>query len=163
VDIDVLKDASDHFPYVGDVITFTVTLHNSGPAAATNILVSDALPAGVVYQSHSATLGTYSSVSDVWSIPSLADGTGATLTVTAVVAATGTIVNTATIAAVDQPDLDPGDNSDSTELFATNAPVFPPSPGPARGVPVFPNIGVGIFAALGGGILAYLVRRRMVE
>jgi hypothetical protein len=33
--------------------------------------------------------------------------------------------------------------------------------GGSRGVPVFPSIYVGIVAALGAGILAYLVRRRL--
>jgi len=161
-DISVLKEASNPFPYVGDTITFTVTVQNSGPAAATNILVSDALPAGVIYQSHAASLGTYNNGSDVWSIPSLGDGASATLTVTSQVTSTGTLANTASITA-DQTDPDLGDNSDTVELFATNAPVFPPPSGSPRGVPVFPNIYVGISAALGAGVLAYLVRRRMVE
>jgi hypothetical protein len=38
----------------------------------------------------------------------------------------------------------------------------PPAPG-GGGVPVFPNIYIGIAAALGAGVLAYFVRRRLIH
>jgi hypothetical protein len=38
-----------------------------------------------------------------------------------------------------------------------------PSGGGAAGVPVFPNIYIGIAAALGAGVLAYFARKRIIH
>jgi uncharacterized repeat protein (TIGR01451 family) len=38
-------------------VTFTVTLTNSGPDAATNVVVTDTLPAGLVFQTSTACCG----------------------------------------------------------------------------------------------------------
>ena len=46
-DLAVTKTVSDATPNVGDQITFTVTLTNSGPDAATGVQVTDLLPAGL--------------------------------------------------------------------------------------------------------------------
>ena len=45
-DLAVTKTVSNPTPNVGDTITFTVTLTNHGPDAATNVQVTDLLPAG---------------------------------------------------------------------------------------------------------------------
>ncbi len=159
-DLIVVKDVDDHFPYVGDPVTFTIEVTNTGPSAASNVEVTDLLPSGVTYQSHSVSQGSYTSGTGLWSIGTLADGATATLTVVALVNAPGTINNTADITDLDQTDPDLEDNSDTAELLATQAPVYPP--GPARGVPAFPGMFIGIGAALGAGALAYFVRRRIL-
>ena len=43
------KTVSDATPNVGDQITFTVTLSNQGPDAATGVQVTDLLPAGLTF------------------------------------------------------------------------------------------------------------------
>ena len=50
-DLAVTKTVSDATPNVGDQITFTVTLTNSGPDAATGVQVTDLLPAGLTFVS----------------------------------------------------------------------------------------------------------------
>ena len=45
-DLALTKTVSNPTPNVGDTITFTVTLTNTGPDAATNVAVHDLLPAG---------------------------------------------------------------------------------------------------------------------
>jgi uncharacterized repeat protein (TIGR01451 family) len=59
----------------------------------------------------------------------------------------------------DDPDTSPDDDP-------TGMPLGPAGPGPSpagRGVPVFPNIYLGVVVALGAGILAYFVRRRLIS
>jgi len=161
--LSILKNVSNSLPYEGSTISFTVTIQNTGSDNATDIQISDQLPTAVTYQSHSTTAGTYST--DIWDIPSLGPGVIATLTITATVnagTAGSTSFNTAAITTWDQaPDPNPADDSSTVWFSPRQAPVYPPGSG--RGVPALPNIYVGIGAGLGAGILAYLVRRRMVE
>ena len=46
VDVNLVKTVSDAEPNVGDVVTFTVTVTNEGPNAATGISVEDVVPNG---------------------------------------------------------------------------------------------------------------------
>ncbi len=158
-DLAVMKDVNTHLPIEGDTITYTVTVINTGPAEATNIELTDQLPGEVTYQSYSASQGTYVNGSGIWSIGNLADGASATLTITGILncACGTTVFNTATITDVDQPDPHADDNYDIAEFF-TQA----PAPVAASGVPVFPSMYVGLAAALGAGVLAYLLRRRVL-
>ena len=48
-DLSVTKTVSNATPNVGDQITFTVTLSNQGPDAATGVQVTDLLPAGLTF------------------------------------------------------------------------------------------------------------------
>ena len=50
---------SNPTPNVGDTITFTVTLTNNGPNAATSVQVTDLLPAGLTFVSATPSQGTY--------------------------------------------------------------------------------------------------------
>lgn len=162
--LSVLKYVNNSLPYEGSSITFTVTVQNTGTATATNIQITDQLPATVTYQAHSTTAGTYTYGTGVWAIPSLGPGVIGTLTITATVnagAAGSTSFNTAAITDWDQePDANPADDSSTVQFFPRQAPVYPPGSG--RGVPVFPNIYIGIGAALGAGIVAFFARRRIV-
>jgi uncharacterized repeat protein (TIGR01451 family) len=72
-------------PNVGDVITLTVTLTNSGPADATGVKVTDALPAGLLFQSATASQGTYDEGTGVWNVGTVGEGDSETLTIEATV------------------------------------------------------------------------------
>ncbi|MBK6404558.1 MAG: DUF11 domain-containing protein [Holophagales bacterium] len=50
-DIAVTKGFSPASPTLGQNVTFTVTVTNNGPAAATGVVVSDYLPDGITYVS----------------------------------------------------------------------------------------------------------------
>lgn len=84
----------------GSNLTYTVTVTNNGPEDATGVSVTDVLPAGVTYVSHTASTGTFNDTSGVWTVGGLSNGASATLTITVAVGsevANTTISNTATV------------------------------------------------------------------
>ncbi len=95
-DLRLAKTVSDATPNVGDTITFTTTLTNAGPSAAAGVVVSDILPAGFTFVSASASQGTYSQGTGVWSVGSVPVGT-AELTITAQVTSPSSSTATATV------------------------------------------------------------------
>lgn len=107
------RTSSDPTPAVGETVTFAITVTNNGPQTATNVTLDDLLPAGMTATglNGSATAGTYAA--PTWSIPSLASGASAVLTIQGTVN-TGTeaqtITNTTTAAVSDQ--LDPSTAGD---------------------------------------------------
>lgn len=56
-DVSVIKSVDDNTPNIGDIITYTLVLSNSGPDSATNILIEDILPAGLSFVAGSMTGG----------------------------------------------------------------------------------------------------------
>lgn len=81
VDLKIVKSVDDTSPNIGDIVTFTLTASNSGPDTATNVTVTDSLPAGLVYQAGSISGGDTQTDSDPtgvglqWTINSLPVGT----------------------------------------------------------------------------------------
>ena len=73
-DLAVTKTVSDATPNVGDQITFTVTLTNSGPDAATGVQVTDLLPAGLTFVSATPSQGTYDDVTGLWDVGTVTPG-----------------------------------------------------------------------------------------
>jgi len=123
-DLAVSKTVNDPIPNEGDTITYTITLTNNGPDTATNIVISDLLPAGVTYSSDTPSQGTYASGSGLWTVGTLANAASATLDISATVdsgTAAQTITNTASVSSVDQGDQTPANNSDSAALQVQGA------------------------------------------
>src|SRR5262249_34198006 len=79
------KRVSDPTPNVGDTITFTVTLTNSGPNTATNVTVNDALPPGLQFVLATPSQGLYDSVTGVWTVGDVTPGVPLTLELQATV------------------------------------------------------------------------------
>ncbi|MBI5567109.1 MAG: Ig-like domain repeat protein [Chloroflexi bacterium] len=97
-------------------LTYVITLTNQGPSVATNVVVNENLiwPAGVSVVSITPSAGNYAA--GVWTMPALANGAFATLTVQLTVdasAAAGTdvIANTATVAGIDGTLINTGDDT----------------------------------------------------
>src|SRR5262249_19935981 len=109
---------------VGDTITFTVQATNNGPNAATGVVVTDLLPAGLSFVSASATQGTYIDSSGQWVISALAAGQSVQLTIEAQVTQPGSIANLAVKTAGNEPDPNPGNDSGAATInTAANADV----------------------------------------
>ncbi len=115
-DLAVTKAVSDSTPNVGDIVTFTVTLTDNGPDAATNVQVADLLPAGLTFVSATPSQGTYDAATGVWTIGTVTTGTPQTLTIQATVASPNPLSNTATITRSDQFDSNTGNNSASATV-----------------------------------------------
>ena len=96
-DLRVTKTVNNSTPTEGSNIVFTVTASNLGASNNSNVTVNDLLPTGYTYVSHTASTGTYVPGTGVWTIGNLNDQANATLTITAIVNATGNYNNTATI------------------------------------------------------------------
>ena len=130
-DLVLTKDVDDATPTAGQVVTYTITLDNDGPDAATGILVSDPLPAGLISPVYTPEPGTTFDAA-VWTVPTLAPGGDATLLVSAEIAAAGgtEITNTAVVTALDQYDPTPAQASADLTVEA-NSGLVHIRPGPA--------------------------------
>jgi len=69
-DLALQKTATDTEPSEGESIQYILTLTNNGPDDGTSIQVSDSLPSGVTYHSHSN--GVYNEVTGIWDVGDLA-------------------------------------------------------------------------------------------
>ncbi len=89
-DLSLTKTASDLSPDFGDDITFTVSLTNDGPDAATGVVVEDLLSSGFAFVSAMPSIGMYDEDTGLWTIDSLASDATATLEIFATVQEGGT-------------------------------------------------------------------------
>ncbi len=125
-DLSLTKIVSDANPSVGEQVTFTITVSNSGPNTATGITVLDQLPVGTSFVSATPTQGNYNPVSGEWTVGSLSLGATATLNIVAVANTTGLSINTAEITAADQLDPDsPHGNNNPAEDDQASAEIAP--------------------------------------
>jgi uncharacterized repeat protein (TIGR01451 family) len=99
----IMKSVSNPTPNVGDMITFTVTLTNSGSSNATNVQVTDQLPSGLTFVSSTPSQGTYNSTTGVWTVGTVDTVNPQTLQLLATVATASPKTNTATVTAADPP------------------------------------------------------------
>jgi uncharacterized repeat protein (TIGR01451 family) len=102
-------------PAVAGNVVLSITVSNSGPYNATNVIIKDKLPSGLTYVSDDSG-GTYSKDTGLWSTGAVTTTTPRTLQITAKVDTSGTLTNWAEVWAVDQfdPNSTPG-NSSTTE------------------------------------------------
>ncbi|HEY4290001.1 MAG TPA: hypothetical protein VGN00_23030 [Puia sp.] len=117
-DREITMTVDNTTPVTGTNVTFTLVAHNNGPSATTDISVSDILPTGYTLVSATATTGSYTA--STWSGFGLASGESATLTIVAMLKATGIYANTAAITGVGNDPV-PGNNS----VTVTTTPTVP--------------------------------------
>ena len=130
-DLELTKEVDTSSPALDDVVTFTITVRNNGPADATNLIVRDIIPVGLVFQDYSSSRGSYEANKlGFWTIGDLAVGETETLEIRTKVVITNMIENIAQVSHVDQedPDSTPG-NGVPTEDDQDNALVESRGPG----------------------------------
>ncbi len=120
-DLEIDKMVSNSTPIQGETITYTISVTNPGEFDATGIQVTDELPTGVTYQSHTASQGTYNTSTDLWNIGSLAEGDTTTVTLSIVASVNSgtlgsTITNSVEITQLNENDPELTNNSASAGI-----------------------------------------------
>ncbi|WP_404310668.1 DUF11 domain-containing protein [Neorhodopirellula lusitana] len=116
INLAIDKTVSNVLPNVGDSVTFQIVLSNTGADTATNVVVEDTLPSGLVLTSNSPSTGSFNTSNGRWTVPSLASGEEATLDLVVQVNQSGSFTNVAEVIAADQRDTNSTpDNNDLTE------------------------------------------------
>jgi uncharacterized repeat protein (TIGR01451 family) len=120
-DLSISQSASPASPTTGKDVTFALTAANAGPSLATNVAISQTLPAGwnVVWMSPGCSA---SGASVTCSLISLPPGLSQMFTVVARPAAGGSATAVATIAATEIDNL-PANNSSSVAMTVSDAPA----------------------------------------
>jgi uncharacterized repeat protein (TIGR01451 family) len=154
-DLGITKTTASAQAPAGSTITYTITVTNNGPDAATNVVVSDDLPAGLQYVNANPSQGTCTGTDPfTCSLGTLNNGASATITLQVLVTATsGTVSNTASVTS-DVSDGTPGNNSSTTPAI----PVTPGGAEPAAGIPTLSEWALLALMAMLG--LAAMMRMR---
>ena len=116
-DLAVTKTVNNSTPFVGSTVTFIITAANAGPAAATGVKVVENIPSGYQVTGVLPSAGSWNAPN--WTIGNLAVGASQTLTITAIVKASGVYANTATISG-NQPDPNLNNNTATVTPIPVN-------------------------------------------
>jgi uncharacterized repeat protein (TIGR01451 family) len=149
-DLQVIKTVDQMTPSFGQVINFTLQVRNNGPDAATNVVVTDALPSGYDLLSTAPSQGSYSA--PLWTVGNLAVGQSETLVMQVRVRASGNYRNEAMVRG-DQ--RDPIDNNNADAV----GPTPPSNPRPAV-IPVDAPWALLSLVLLMFGVAGLQMRRR---
>jgi uncharacterized repeat protein (TIGR01451 family) len=118
-DLSVSVSPSPSPAFIGDDLTYTVTVTNKGPSTASVADFTDTLPASVKYVSSTASQGTQPTetggvVSS--SLGTLAAGASATITIVVTPTLSTTLINTASVNDSDPDEIDPNPANNTTSL-----------------------------------------------
>ncbi len=119
-DLKVTKTVDNHTPYEGglSLINYKLTLTNLGQDPVTEVVVTDLLPNGVIFDSYAASHGNYYT-SGPWLVGTLLGNTSSTLTITARVAngqAGKTITNNASVSSAPRNDSASNNNASNVNI-----------------------------------------------
>ncbi|TWT83493.1 Translocon-associated protein beta (TRAPB) [Planctomycetes bacterium CA13] len=106
IDLSLTKAIDDDLPNLGQEVTFTIIVNNGGPSHATEVFVTDQLPAGVTYVSSSPGQGSFNTTTGVWNVGAIRSEESATMTIVGRVDSLGSYTNTAQVTAAAQVDSD---------------------------------------------------------
>lgn len=115
-DLELSKSVDNSNPVEGDNVSFTVKVKNLGPDDATEIVVTDQLPAGLTFIGYVAGQGTYVDGTGIWDVGTVAFEDSVSLVIQASVNASTlgqTITNNATISSLKETDPNLSNNAAS--------------------------------------------------
>lgn len=125
VDLAVGKTASPNPGQVGVNLTYRITVTNNGPATATNVTLTDTLPAGINFSSVTTSQGSCSGTGPVnCSLGSLAMGGSAVVTIVVVPTGQGQLQNMVSVSA-SESDFNSSNNSATITTFIQAPPSTP--------------------------------------
>jgi uncharacterized repeat protein (TIGR01451 family) len=99
-DVSIAKTAVTDVVVVGTDVTYTLTVHNWGPATATNVTLTDVLPASLTLVSATASQGSCAGLQ--CALGTLPAGEDATVTLVATATAPGAAINEAVVTAAER-------------------------------------------------------------
>ena len=123
-DLAVAKDDGTTVAVPGSALSYTITVTNLGPDPVTSLRLKDAVPPALLGPVFTPIAGSYDPASSLWTGLALPAGHSVTMALTGTVdpMATGTLVNTATVATAVGV-LDPSPGNDSATDTDTLAPA----------------------------------------
>jgi uncharacterized repeat protein (TIGR01451 family) len=123
-DLSLTKADAQDPVLAGELVTYTLTAHNSGPQDATGVTVTDTLPGSMTFDSATPSQGSCSESAGTvtCALGTLADEANATITIRALTSSTGTVTNEAAVSS-ELGDPNSGNNSASAETTVSATPV----------------------------------------
>jgi len=111
IDLELTKIAEYDNAFVGEMVSYILTVTNEGPDFATNVTVEDVLPAGIGFWSAEGD-GTYNANSGVWEVGDIPINGSASIEIKVKIEEEGPILNVAQVTGADQEDIDSTPNND---------------------------------------------------
>ncbi|MEP3892307.1 MAG: proprotein convertase P-domain-containing protein [Hellea sp.] len=131
-DLSLTSSISNTLPQDGDTITLTYNLLNAGPSTTSGVTVGIDLPPFLDFVSSTGT-GSYSDVTEVWTIPGTVPVGTTTITLTANVnsVGSGSMISEVLTSAENDPDSTPGNSVSAEDDYDNSGSIFvqpPPTP-----------------------------------
>jgi uncharacterized repeat protein (TIGR01451 family) len=124
-DLEITKTPSSTIVGVGQTLDYTLTVVNHGPATATSVTVTDALPSGYALISATPTQGSCSGTTTVTcSLGTLANGATATIALHGTATTKGSLSNTATVSAAETDSVTTNNSSTAGVTVSADIPTL---------------------------------------